>query len=82
MFSVGQIVKFGAYQQKSDVKESIEWIVIEQKNDQALLLSKCALDKKEYNAVEPCEIGEYISWKNCKVREWLNNIFFANKLTI
>ena len=48
----------------------IEWIVLEVREDRALLLSRCALDCRPYH-------DEYtrVTWEACGLREWLNGAF-------
>ncbi len=50
----------------------IEWLVLGRKDEQALLLSKYALDFQPYNPVD-----KQISWESCSLRRWLNNVFFG-----
>lgn len=70
---VGDNVLFGAYEQDNNNvngKEYIEWLVLAREDNRALLISKYALDSKEYNT-------EYkdITWETCSLRNWLNNDF-------
>ncbi len=72
----GQTVKFGLYEQDNDTsngKEEIEWEVLKINDNQILLLSKYALDCKEYNS-------KYINttWEECSLRSWLNSAFLNN----
>ena len=71
--SVGNNIFFGSYEQDNNTsngKEYIEWVVLAKENNRALLISKYALDSKEYNT-------EYkdITWETCSLRNWLNNGF-------
>lgn len=67
-----ETVKFGEYKQNSsDVKEDIEWLIIERKNGYMLLLSKYLLDSKKYY-----ENFEPITWENSDIRNWLNTEFY------
>ena len=46
----GDIVEFGRYMQKNDNDmDNIEWNVLDVKDGKALLLSRYALDFKQYN---------------------------------
>ena len=66
-------VKFGSYPQNDvtgDIKEPIEWIVLERDGNKALLLSKYILDCKCYN-----EIRTDATWETCTLRIWLNTVF-------
>lgn len=72
---IGGLYTFGHYEQDDDPSngpEPIEWIVLDKRDDGSLvLLSKCALDAKPYNA-------EYVSvtWETCTLRAWLNGDFY------
>ncbi len=76
---VGEIVKFGRYEQDNNLDngpEGIEWIVLDVQDGKALLLSKYGLDAKRYNT-------EYtdITWENCTLRSWLNVDFMNTAFT-
>ena len=71
---VGDYITFGSYEQDNNIsngKEDIEWLVLEVRDGKALVISKYALDCKQYNE-------EYVdtSWENCTLRAWLNNDFY------
>lgn len=72
---VDDIIKFGKYvQYRAETdgrKEDIEWIVLEIREDKALLLSKYALDGAKYN-----EKWENTIWSTSPLRTWLNDDFF------
>lgn len=74
-WAAGDSVALGAYPQtRSGSDETpIEWIVLDVQRDEALLISKYALDCKSYNE-------EYVSvtWETCTLREWLNGEFYVN----
>lgn len=66
-------VFYGSYPQNDasgNIKEPIEWIVLEKKDNEVLLLSKYVLDGKKYN-----ESSEKVSWESCSLRNWLNSSF-------
>ena len=70
---VGDIIEFGAYEQDNDIsngKEPIEWQVLERDDDKVLLISKYALDCKQYNTEM-----EDVTWETCTLRTWLNETF-------
>ncbi len=70
---VGDYVFFGAYEQDNNTsngKEDIEWLVLEVKDGKALVISKNALDCKQYNTNYT-----YVTWETCTLRKWLNNDF-------
>lgn len=74
---IGDIIKFGTYEQDtnfSNGKEPIEWIVlnIDAKEKTAFLLSKSGLDAKDYHNEQV-----NVSWKNSSIRNWLNNDFYT-----
>ena len=68
-------VFFGKYPQDSsdtDQKQPIEWIVLEEKKNKKLLLSKYILDYKPYN--DSSNMNEPI-WEDSDIRRWLNTEF-------
>lgn len=71
---VGDTVTFGTYEQDDETAngaEDIEWYVIERKDDEVLLLSKCCLDTKPFQ-----DNYDTVTWETCTLREWLNNEFY------
>ena len=50
-WTVGNYVEFGSYSQTSSGTDDtpIEWLVLARDGDKALLISKCALDRRPYN---------------------------------
>ena len=71
--NVGDVVEFGKYEQDNNTsngKEDIEWSVLAKEGDRLLLISKYALDCKQYNA-------DYVgvTWETCSLRQWLNGTF-------
>lgn len=78
---VGDYITFGTYEQDNDInngKEDIEWLVLEVNDDKVLVISKYALDCKQYNT-----IYKDITWETSSLRHWLNgdflNIAFTEK---
>ena len=70
---IGNIVGFGHYEQdnnKTNGKETVEWIVLSVQNNQAMLISRFILDSMPYNS-------KYAdtTWAQCTLRTWLNNDF-------
>lgn len=62
---------FGKYPQKNqEKKEDIEWMVLKRDENRLFLLSKYALDCKEYN-----KYYKDITWEECSLRKWLNKEF-------
>ena len=69
----GSIVTFGRYEQDNksfNGKETIEWIVLDVQEDKALLVSRYALDCRQYNSSDTA-----VTWENCTLRTWLNEAF-------
>lgn len=70
---IGDSFSFGKYEQDNDLRnglEDIEWIVIGKEGSKVLLISKYALEYKQYNTY-----AEDVTWKNCSLRKWLNDDF-------
>ena len=71
---IGDIVILGTYEQDNDLSngpEPIEWQVIGTRDGHTLLLSKYALDCKQYN-----ESWADVTWEDCTLRSWLNDDFY------
>lgn len=74
---VGSIIKFGNYfQNHIDTKEPIEWLVLENDGETALLISRFALDSKAYN-----DAPAAVTWDTCALRRWLNGEFISDSFT-
>ena len=74
----GDTVILGSYEQDNDLSngaEPIEWQVVGTRDGHTLLLSKYALDRKEYNESN-ATITPDITWEDCTLRSWLNNDFY------
>lgn len=70
---VGEYITFGKYEQDNDISngvEDIEWLVLEIKNNKALVISKYGLDSKSYH-----DAWIDVTWETCTLREWLNSEF-------
>lgn len=70
---VGDYIEFGIYEQDGDIsnsEEDIEWLVLDKKAGKILVISKYALDCKQYNI---SDID--VTWETCTLRKWLNNDF-------
>ena len=70
----GDIIIFGKYEQDGDTtngKEDIEWQVLSNENGKVLVISKYALDCKQYHTVSGS-----ITWEDCYLRKWLNQGFY------
>lgn len=72
--NVGQIVRFGRYEQDdNDVtgKEDLEWIVLDVQGDAVLLISRYGLHRMTFNPRSNKE-----TWSNSGIRTWLNKTFY------
>ena len=70
---VGETVFFGNYEQDNDIsngKEDIEWIVLAKNSNRILVISKYALDCKQYDKSNA-------TWETCSLRKWLNETFLS-----
>ncbi len=63
-FEVGDTVEFGDYH------GTVEWMVLDKRDDKALLISKYCLEAKPYN-----EKYEPVTWETSTLRQWLNGEF-------
>lgn len=72
MFAVGNYVFFGKYPQTTAGNDDtpIEWLVLARDGDNALLISRYALDCKAYHS----SMAD-ITWEDCSLRQWLNADF-------
>lgn len=76
--AVGDIIKFGHYEQDNNTangKEEIEWIVVEVQGNKAMLLSRYGLDAHRFDA------SKYQGWAKSEMRSWLNSTFLNNAFT-
>lgn len=76
---VGDYVTFGVYEQDnvtSNGKEDIEWRILDINDDKALVISKYALDCKQYNTSRAD-----VTWEACSLRKWLNSEFLNAAFT-
>lgn len=67
---MAMILNFGSYPQKSGAREPIEWQVLDVKGNKALLVSRYALDCRQYHH----QIAD-VTWETCDLRKWLNDGF-------
>ena len=72
-YKLGEFVRFGHLNGRS-----VQWIVLDQKDDEYLLISKYGLDCREFHTT-----NTFITWDKCSLRTWLNvdfyNSTFSNK---
>lgn len=71
-----EVLTFGSYYNmkyiiEEGAKEPIEWIVLAKKENKALLISKYAIDCKQYN-----KENASVTWESSTIRKWLNDEFF------
>ena len=67
-------VTFGSYPQSDEsgtIKDPIEWLVLDNQGNKALLLSKYILNFDFYN-----KNNSNVKWENSTIRKWLNNEFY------
>ena len=70
-------VPFGSYEQSGNVKEPMEWQVLDVQGSSALLISRYGLDVKPYHPK-----NENMTWENCMLRNWLNSTFLNAAFTV
>lgn len=76
---IGDIVRFGTYEQDNDTSngaEEIEWQVLDIQGDKALIISKYALDSRPYH-----EETVPVTWETSTLRAWLNDDFLNTAFT-
>ena len=74
--NIGDIYTFGDYEQDNNSingKEEIEWLVLAKEGSRILVLSKYALDCRQFNTT-----NDYVTWESCSLRTWLNDTFINN----
>ena len=70
----GEITKFGNYPQDGNRSISpIEWLVLDVKENEALIVSRYGLDCKQYS-----HDFHGTRWEDCDLRKWLNNDFIKS----
>ena len=77
---IGDIVRFGVYEQDNDLtngKEAIEWQVLDIQDGRALVISKYGLEMKKFNQFNDNE-G---TWETSDMRAWLNTNFVDSAFT-
>ena len=78
--NVGEYIMFGEYEQDNDISnglEDIEWLVLDVKDDKALVISKYALDCMPYSTT-----SFDITWATCSIRVWLNKDFLNSYFSV
>lgn len=80
--NVGDVVTYGHYEQDNDAQngmEPIEWVVLDVQDEQALLLTKYAIDSRYYHPGE--RETSYPTWAKSSIRAWLNSDFIDTAFT-
>ena len=73
---VGDYVVLGKYEQDNNTKngaEDIEWLVLAEKDNNLLVVSRYCLDITCWNSN-----NDFVDWKESEHRNWLNNTFYKN----
>lgn len=76
---VGDVVKFGRYEQDADLEngpEAIEWIVLDEQDGKLLLMSQYALEYLPFHVTQSSSELENITWENSTLRKWMNETFY------
>jgi hypothetical protein len=75
----GDIVKFGHYEQGANTEngEEVEWLVLDVKENEALLISKYVLENRAFNDAD----NSGSIWENSSIRNWLNDEFLKTAFT-
>lgn len=71
---VGSRIEIGSFEQDNNLsngKEDIEWEVLAINGNKALLISRYALERQEFNSIRTDT-----KWETCSLRKWLNGTFF------
>jgi len=71
--AVGDTIVFGRYEQDNhsgNGQEPIEWIVLDIVDGRALVISKLALEARNYH-----DSRKPVTWEKCTLRKWLNEEF-------
>lgn len=74
---VGDLVRFGSYEQDGNLangKEEIVWYVLDQDGDTLTLLARDVLDGHIFDD----NLEEPVSWADCELRGWLQESFCEN----
>lgn len=81
-YEVGKNISLGSYEQDNDLsngKEPILWRVIKNDGNSAMLISEYGLEFMQFNSQQPYR--DSFLWKDCSLRQWLNNSFFDSAFT-
>ena len=90
---VGDVIKFGAYEQDDDMNngaEPIEWVMLSADNKRIMAISKYVLDRLPYDRLTWSSVikdedgcvyteGDNVEWDS--IIDWLNNVFYKRAFT-
>lgn len=71
-YQEGDVIEFGVSLEEKD--KSLQWIVLECSDGEALLLSKDIVTYRSFHS----KINTSITWQNSDICNWLNNDFYNN----
>lgn len=77
--NVGDTVYFGSCEQDNNTsngKEGVEWVVLAKEDGKVLVISKYALECREYNSS-----FSDTTWEKCSLRTWMNETFLNDAFT-
>lgn len=74
--ATNKFIKFGSCPQNGSASRPIEWQVLQVRGNDALLVSRYALDCRQYHHEQAD-----ITWEDCDLRKWLNNDFLKAAFT-
>lgn len=77
---VGAKIRFGSFEQDNNTKngaEEIEWIIIDEDEDNFLVVSTYAVAAMAFME----EPGAYVSWEESLIREWMQEEFYPQAFT-
>lgn len=82
-YIIGDTVQFGRYFLKNEKDvQPIEWIVLDDNNDELLMLSKYCLDVVHYfDQADLRDFAHAVVWENSHLRNWLNDEFYNHAFT-
>lgn len=72
----GDIIAFGNCDQGNGIAP-IEWLVLSEDGEEALVISKLVLDQIIYSP----DTGEEVYWSNCSLRKYLNEEFYLSSFS-
>lgn len=74
-----EVVTMGVYEQDADPAnglEPIEWLVLDERDGQRLLIARYGLDAMAFHA-----IAQDVTWRDSDLRAWLNGTFLETAFT-